>query len=194
MTLLGFKTRQLPYSLCKISSKYDFKLASYIYMIHNETLLHKNYIKIIDLPSFLIQVPDNPSVPSGLEVKQASQISAEGLFTRVQRIHVHSSSDFWAMCSLEHDPLPYAQPIRLFLAGSLLWNKRTMLVFCDVPSTNCLTPLCAGRHGAREQAAHRVMPPIRAWTACHCSSLIFPFFTSRVNLSRCCRSNTNKNI
>lgn len=63
-------------------------------MIHNETLLHKNYIKIIDLPSFLIQVPDNPSVPSGLEVKQASQISAEGLFTRVQRIHVHSSSDF----------------------------------------------------------------------------------------------------
>lgn len=89
-------------------------------MIHNETLLHKNYTKIIDLPSFPIQLPDNPSLPSGLEVKQASQISAEGLFIRVQHIHVHSSSDFRATCSLEHDPLPYAQPIRLLLAGSLL--------------------------------------------------------------------------
>lgn len=120
MTLTGFKTRQFPYCLCKISSKSDFKLASYICMIHNETLLHKNYTKIIDLPSFPIQLPDNPSLPSGLEVKQASQISAEGLFIRVQHIHVHSSSDFRATCSLEHDPLPYAQPIRLLLAGSLL--------------------------------------------------------------------------
>lgn len=112
--------RQFPYCLCKISSKCDFKSATYIYMIHNKTLLLKNYIKIIGVPSFPMHMPDNPSVPSGLEVKQASQISAEGLFIRVQHIHVHSSSDFRATCSLEHDPLPYAQPIRLFLAGSLL--------------------------------------------------------------------------
>jgi len=71
-------------------------------------------------PAFPVQVPDNLSIPSGLEVKQASQISAEGLFIRVQRIHVHSSSDLRATCSLEHDPLPHAQPIRLFLVGSLL--------------------------------------------------------------------------
>lgn len=117
----------------------------------------KNCMKTTILPPFPAEVPNNFSIPSGLEVKQASQISAEGLFIRVQRIHVHSSSHFWAMCSLEHDPLPYAQPIRLFLVGSLLWNKRMILVFCDVSSTNCLTPRCAGRHRAREQAVQSVM-------------------------------------
>lgn len=67
----------------------------------------ENCIKttILFLP-FPVEIPDNHSIPSGLEVKQASQISAEGLFIRVQRIHVHSSSDFFATCSREHDPLP----------------------------------------------------------------------------------------
>lgn len=148
-------------------------------MIHNETLLHKNYIKVIDLSSFPIQMPDNPSVPSGLEVKQASQISAEGLFIRVHCIHVHSSSDFRATCSLEHDPLPYAQPIRLFLAGSLLWNKRMSVSVLwrslyKLPSTT----LCR-EAWATEQAVHSVMPPIRAWTACHCSSLTFLYLKGK---------------
>lgn len=42
----------------------------------------------------------NPVLPTGLEVRQASQTLEEGLFISVQTTHVHCSSDFRATWSI----------------------------------------------------------------------------------------------
>lgn len=56
--------------------------------------------------------------PCGLGVRQASQTLAAGWLIRVHTAQAHSSSSFLATFSLALSL--YAQPIRLFLTGSLL--------------------------------------------------------------------------
>ena len=60
--------------------------------------------------------------PWGRGARQASHDPAEGRLTSVQRGHAHSSSSLVATSSLA--PSLVTQPIRLFLTGSLLEDRK----------------------------------------------------------------------